>query len=48
MNGMPPRNLSPDPRGFVHLFLAANYPARDYHRIYFGEIVALAGTSAYH
>lgn len=36
-----------DPRGFVHPSLAANYPAKDYHRIYFGEIVALTGTSAY-
>lgn len=44
---MPPRNLSPNPRGFVHPSLAAYDPAKDYHRIYFGEIVALTGTSVY-
>ena len=36
-----------DPRGFVHPSVAANYPTKDYHRIYFGEIVAITGTSAY-
>ncbi|MFZ4394529.1 MAG: flavin reductase [Kiritimatiellia bacterium] len=36
-----------DPKGFVHPALAANYPAKDYHRIYFGEIIAISGTAEY-
>ena len=29
-----------DPKGFVDKTIQDNYPAHDYHRIYFGEIVA--------
>ena len=36
-----------DPRGFVTPAIAANYPGKDYHRMYFGEIAAIAGTEAY-
>jgi hypothetical protein len=32
-----------DPRGFVDATIKANYPANDYHRIYFGEIMAVLG-----
>lgn len=35
------------PEHFLRPELDANYPARDYHRIYFGEIVAIAGESSY-
>ena len=36
-----------DPKGFTNPAVAANYPAKDYHRIYFGEIVAICGTGEY-
>ena len=37
-----------DPKGFIHSAVAANYPGkRDYHAIYFGEILAIRGISAY-
>jgi len=36
-----------DPADFLDDGIAKLYPARDYHRIYFGEIVALRGTDAY-
>ena len=36
-----------DPKGFVGPVGAVNYPAKDFHRIYFGEIVAIGGTAAY-
>jgi flavin reductase (DIM6/NTAB) family NADH-FMN oxidoreductase RutF len=36
-----------DPRGFAAPWVAANYPAGDFHRVYFGEIVAVQGTEAY-
>ena len=36
-----------DPKGFVGSAIAANYPTKDYHRIYFGEIVAVTGTGEY-
>jgi len=36
-----------DPAGFVSPAIAANYPGRDYHRFYFGEIVAMSGTEEY-
>jgi flavin reductase (DIM6/NTAB) family NADH-FMN oxidoreductase RutF len=36
-----------DPKGFVNEAIAANYPAKDYHRIYFGEIIAISGTAEY-
>jgi flavin reductase (DIM6/NTAB) family NADH-FMN oxidoreductase RutF len=29
-----------DPRHFLEESIAANYPKRDYHRVYFGEILA--------
>jgi flavin reductase (DIM6/NTAB) family NADH-FMN oxidoreductase RutF len=32
-----------DPAGFLDPSIAANYPARDYHTLYFGEIVAARG-----
>lgn len=36
-----------DPKGFVSPAIAANYSAKDYHRIYFGEIIAISGTAEY-
>ena len=36
-----------DPGGFASPAVAANYPAKDYHRIYFGEIAAIGGTGEY-
>jgi len=36
-----------DPKGFASPSVAANYPARDYHRIYFGEIAAICATGEY-
>lgn len=36
-----------DPQGFASAAVAANYPARDYHRIYFGEIAAIQATDEY-
>ncbi len=36
-----------DPSQFIDPSIDANYPNKDYHRIYFGEIVALSGTEAY-
>lgn len=36
-----------DPKGFAAPWVAANYPGKDYHRIYFGEIAALTGTADY-
>ena len=36
-----------DPKGFVSPAAAANYPAKDYHRIYFGEIAAIGATNDY-
>ena len=36
-----------DPAGFVNPAVSANYPAKDYHRIYFGEIAAICGTGDY-
>jgi len=36
-----------DPKGFLTPAIAANYPKQDYHRIYFGEIAAITGTSEY-
>ena len=35
------------PGGFLLDGIEKNYPLKDYHRIYFGEIVAVSGTSAY-
>jgi hypothetical protein len=36
-----------DPKGFVDPSIAANYAARDYHSVYFGEVVAVRGTEDY-
>lgn len=36
-----------DPAGFLDPGIDANYPAKDYHTIYFGEIVAVAGTERF-
>lgn len=36
-----------DPAHFLDPGIQANYPKLDYHRIYFGEIVALHGTNAW-
>jgi len=36
-----------DPAHFVAPELDANYPKKDYHRIYYGEIIAASGTPAY-
>lgn len=36
-----------EPAHFLDPAIAGNYPRQDYHRIYFGEIVAAAGTAAY-
>ncbi len=36
-----------DPKGFLDPSIAKNYPDKDYHRIYFGEVVAVTGTQKY-
>jgi len=36
-----------NPGHFLKPAIAKNYPLKDYHRMYFGEIVAIFGTSAY-
>ncbi len=36
-----------DPARFLDPSIETNYPNHDYHRVYFGEIVALAGTPAW-
>ncbi len=36
-----------DATHFLEAFIARNYTQKDYHRIYFGEIVAVAGEGAY-
>jgi flavin reductase (DIM6/NTAB) family NADH-FMN oxidoreductase RutF len=36
-----------DPSHFLDPATEANYPAKDYHRVYFGEIVSAAGTEGY-
>jgi len=36
-----------DPAHFIDPDIARHYPRRDYHRIYYGEIVAASGTPAY-
>jgi len=35
------------PDGFLDPAIEQNYPAKNYHRIYFGEIVAIQGTADY-
>ena len=37
-----------DPAGFMDPSIDLNYPQRDYHRIYLGEVVIAHGTQAYH
>ena len=36
-----------DPSHFINPAVEQNYPDKDYHRIYYGEIVAVLGTDAY-
>ena len=36
-----------DPQHFLSPDIASNYSGRDYHRMYFGEIVAIHGTVDY-
>jgi flavin reductase (DIM6/NTAB) family NADH-FMN oxidoreductase RutF len=36
-----------DPRHFIDPSIASNYPGRDYHRIYYGEIAAITGEKKY-
>ena len=36
-----------DPRGFLDKGIDKNYPQKDYHSIYYGEIVAAFGTAAF-
>jgi len=36
-----------DPAHFLDPAIEKHYPAKDYHRIYFGEVVAIYGTEAY-
>ena len=36
-----------EPGHFLAGWIEANYPKKDYHRVYFGEIVAVSGTPKY-
>jgi flavin reductase (DIM6/NTAB) family NADH-FMN oxidoreductase RutF len=36
-----------EPANFADPAIGKNYPQRDYHRIYFGEIVAVSGTESF-
>ena len=36
-----------DPSNFLDPTIDANYPQKDYHRVYFGEIVAVSGVEAF-
>ena len=36
-----------DPSHFVDATIESHYPRKDYHRVYFGEIVAIVGEAAY-
>jgi hypothetical protein len=36
-----------DPAHFLEAEIDKNYPTGDYHRMYFGEILAVRGTSPY-
>lgn len=36
-----------DPGHFIEPAIERNYPQKDYHRIYYGEIVAIHGTDGY-
>jgi flavin reductase (DIM6/NTAB) family NADH-FMN oxidoreductase RutF len=35
------------PKHFMDASIEGNYPGRDYHRVYFGEIVAISGVGKY-
>jgi hypothetical protein len=36
-----------DSKGFQSPVIEANYPSRDYHCIFFGEILAVRGIASY-
>jgi len=36
-----------DPAGFLDPTIERNYPTRDYHSLYFGEVLAIRGTPEY-
>jgi len=36
-----------DPSGFMDPSLESNYPGKDYHHVYYGEILAIRGTEAF-
>jgi len=36
-----------DPAGFIDETIAGHYPEKEYHKIYFGEIVEISGIEAY-
>jgi flavin reductase (DIM6/NTAB) family NADH-FMN oxidoreductase RutF len=36
-----------DPAHFLAGYIAPNYAARDYHRMYIGEILAISGSQKY-
>jgi flavin reductase (DIM6/NTAB) family NADH-FMN oxidoreductase RutF len=36
-----------DPRRFLAEFIESNYPKKDYHRLYIGEVLAVFGTARY-
>jgi flavin reductase (DIM6/NTAB) family NADH-FMN oxidoreductase RutF len=36
-----------DPQRFLDPSIEGNYPKKDYHRVYFGQIVAISGIAAY-
>ena len=36
-----------DPRRFLGEFIEGNYPNKDYHRMYLGEVLAVSGTARY-
>ena len=36
-----------EPGHFLANYIARHYPGKDYHRLYFGEILAASGTAAY-
>ena len=36
-----------DPRCFLGEFIEGNYPDKDYHRMYLGEVLAVSGTARY-
>jgi hypothetical protein len=36
-----------EPKRFLADFIESNYPSRDYHRMYIGEILGVSGTSRF-